>query len=74
MKPGQHGYNVYVKVVESAIKTVKDTERGDLKIAEGKVGDDSAVIDVRIVGGKPWPPILGFQNIILPLKHKTYLN
>ena len=52
VKPGQHGYNVYVKVLESAIKTVKDTERGDLNIAEGRVGDDTAVINVRIVGGK----------------------
>jgi len=52
IKPGHHGYNVYVKVLKSEIQIVKDAERGDLKIAQAEVGDETGVIQARIVGGK----------------------
>lgn len=50
VKPGYDGYNVYLKVLESEIKTI-ETEYGDLSIAEGLVGDETAVINFRIFGG-----------------------
>lgn len=51
IKPGHHGYNVYVKVLAAKPDVAKKQDQSELKIVEGKVGDSTAVINVRVVGG-----------------------
>lgn len=50
VQPGKHGYNIYVKVLESREHEVKRMDNTTLKINEGEVGDDTARINYRIVG------------------------
>ena len=50
IRPGEHGYNVYVKVIEAEVSVAKKQDQSDLKIAQAKVGDETAVIKVRVVG------------------------
>lgn len=51
LAPGHHGYNVYVKVLEAELSTAKKQDQSDLKIVQGRVGDSTGVINVRVVGG-----------------------
>ena len=50
IKPGHHGYNVYVKVLAAKPDVAKKQDQSELKIVEGRVGDSTAVINVRVVG------------------------
>jgi len=65
IKPGQHGYNVYVKVLESEISIAKKQDETDLKIAQAKVGDETASINVRVVGGKILKKNSPFENFFV---------
>ena len=48
--PGKHGYNIYVKVLESKHMEVKRIDNSVLEICEGIVGDETSRINFRIVG------------------------
>ena len=50
LQPGKHCYNIYCKVTE-VTHSEKTLQRGDkLKIAEGIVGDETAVVRFRLIG------------------------
>lgn len=50
LQPGKHCYNIYCKVLEVSV-IEKTLQRGDiLKIAEGMVGDETAVVRFKLIG------------------------
>mmetsp|Transcript_21408 Transcript_21408/g.24875 ORF Transcript_21408/g.24875 Transcript_21408/m.24875 type:complete len:134 (+) Transcript_21408:72-473(+) len=48
--PGEHGYNVYLKVVSVKHSTTTKADGKDLKIAEAVCGDETACVNVRAIG------------------------
>jgi len=50
VKPGNHGGNVYLRVEEVTLRTEKKKDGNDIQIAEGVAGDDSGVINFRVLG------------------------
>jgi hypothetical protein len=50
LKPGQHGYNVYLKVAEVNFEKAKRADGSTLEIADALCGDDTGVVRVRAIG------------------------
>ena len=62
IKPGKHGYNVYVKVLKASHEQAKRADGSTLEICEAQVGDETATINVRIIG--EYAPLLIQDKII----------
>ena len=50
IKPGVHGYNVFVKVSDLKIEEITRNDGSTMKIAECTVGDETAVVKARFLG------------------------
>jgi len=50
LKPGRHGYNVYLKVIDVNFEKANKADGTTLEIAEVLAGDETGVVKVRAIG------------------------
>jgi len=50
LRPGQKGFNVYLKVVEVNFESATRTDGSKLEIADALCGDETGVVRVRVIG------------------------